>query len=142
MADQRIKGQEVSILVLKDGEIQQFTDIQSFDFTQEMETTEEGYLGEKANRYDDMYKGYSFNIEMHNSSPELFSFLEVLKDRAQRRTPGVVINIKATLNYPSGERARVILNDAFFDSSGINFGGRDQYGSTTIPGKGSEFRVI
>lgn len=142
MADQRIKGQEIEIIVLKDGAIQQFTDIQSFEFSQETETLEEGYLGEKANRYDEIYKGYTFSLEMHNSSPELFPFLQAIKDRAQRRTPDVMINVKATLNYPNGERSRVILNDAFFDSSGISFGGRDEYGTTTIPGKGSDYRVL
>lgn len=142
MADQRIKGQEVEILVLKDGQIQQFTDIQSFEMTQETETKEEEYLGEKANRYDEIYKGYSFSIGMHNSSPQLFPFLAAIKDRAQRRTPGTTINIKATLNFPSGLRSRVILNDAFFDAAGINFGSRSDYGTTTLPGKGSDFRVL
>lgn len=142
MADQRIKGQETEILVLADGQAQSFTDIQSFEFSQETETLEEGYLGEKANRYDEIYKGYTFSMEMHNSSPELFNFLQILKDRAQRRTPGTTINIKTTLNFPNGDRSRVILNDAFFDASGISFGGRDEYGTTTIPGKGTDFRVL
>lgn len=142
MANQRIKGQEVEINVVADGQTVSFTDINSADFSSETETLEEGFLGEKNNRYDEIYKGYTGSISMQNSSPELFNFLQIVKDRAQRRTPGVVINVKMTLNFPSGERARVIMQDAFFDASGVSFGSRDAYGDTTIPFKGSEYRVL
>jgi hypothetical protein len=142
MANQRIKGQEVEISIVADGQTRTFTDIQSSEFSQETETTEEGYLGEKSNRYDEIYKGYTGNVSMHNSSPELLDFLQVIKDRAQRRTPGIVINVKMTLAFPSGERSRIIMQDAFFDASGISFGSRTDYGSTSIPFKGSEYRVI
>lgn len=142
MADQRIKGQEVEVNVVAGGQIVSFTDIQSFEFMQHTETKEEGYLGEKGNRYDEFYKGYSGSFKMHNSTPELFTFLQTIKDRAQRRTPGTVINIKATLNYPNGDRERVILNDAFFDEAGIAFASRSEYGETTFNFKGTEYRTI
>lgn len=142
MADQRIKGQEVELNVVAGGALVVFTDVQSFEMMQVTETKEEGYLGEKGDRYDEFYKGYTGSFKMHNSSPELFNFLQTIKDRAQRRTPGVVINIKATLNYPSGARARVMLADAFFDEAGINFGSRADYGETTFNFKGSNYRVL
>lgn len=142
MANQRIKGQEVEISIIAAGQTQSLFDIQSSEFSQETEILEEGYLGEKANRYDEIYKGYTGSVEMHNSSPDLFLLLQTVKDRAQRRTPGAQINIKMTLAYPSGDRARVVLNDAFFDPAGISFGGRDEYGSTTLNFKGTSFRVI
>ncbi len=142
MANQRIKGQEVEISIVADGKTQAFTDIQSAEFSSETETTEEGFLGEKSNRYDEIYKGYSGSVSMHNSSDELLNFLGIVKDRAQRRSPGIVINIKMTLAFPSGLRRRIIMQDAFFDASGISFGGRAEYGSSTIPFKGSEWRNI
>ena len=52
------------------------------------------------------------------------------------------MNIKATLNYPSGLRRRVICSDVFFDPMGISFGGRTEYGTTKIEFKGSEYRAI
>ena len=143
MALARIKGQEVEILLVVNGEIQSaLTDIQSFEFNQELETTEEGYLGEKGNRYDEFYKGYSGSVSLHNHSPDLFTFFDFVKDRAQRREPGTIVNIKATLNYPSGERQRVLLQDAFFDTMGLSFGSRSEYGATTLNFKGTEFRHI
>jgi len=143
MAAQRIKGQETEVLVVVNGEVQsQITDVQSFEFMQETETLEEGYLGEKANRYDDIYKGFTFSLDLHNSSPSLLTLLGSIKDRAQRRTPGTQINIKTTLAFPSGTRTRVILNDAFFDNAGLAFGGRSEYGKTTLHGKGTDYRVL
>ena len=143
MPGQRIKGQEVEILFVKDGEVQSdFTDVQSFEFTSETEILEEMFLGEKANRYDEVYKGYAGAVSMHNSTPGLFDFMEAIKDRAQRRSPGTVINLKATLNFPSGARSRIILQDLFFDPQGIAFGSRTEYGSTTFNFKGTDWRHL
>jgi hypothetical protein len=142
VANQRIKGQEVEISVLVDGVTQLFTDINSFEMSSVTETKEEGYLGEKADRYDEFYKGYTGSFKMHNSSGELFKFMQIVKDRAQRRTPGVKINVKATLNFPSGDRSRVNLNDAFFEPMGASTGSRDAYAESTISFKGSDYRVL
>ena len=142
MVAQRIKGEEVELNVIADGKVVTFTDINSFEMASVTETKEEGYLGEKSDRYDEFYKGYTGSFKMHNSTGELFDFLQTIKDRAQRRTPGVVINVKATLNFPSGERKRVILTDAFFETSGIGFGSRDAYGESSFSFKGSEYRVL
>lgn len=142
MANQRLKGQEIEVSVLVDGAAQVFTDINGFEMQSVTETKEEGYLNEKTNRYDEFFKGYSGNFKMHNSSGELFKFMAIIKDRAQRRTPFVKINIKATLNFPSGDKARVILSDAFFDEQGIAVSGRDAYAESTINFKGSDYRVL
>ena len=143
MATQRIKGQETEVSIIADGRVQsQLTDVQSFEFVQETATLEEGYLGEKSNRYDEIYNGFTFSMDLHNSTGGLFDFLATIRDRAQRRTPSVVVNIKTTLNFPSGERKRVILNDVFFDAGGLNFAGREAYGTSTLSGKGSEYRGL
>lgn len=142
MANPRIKGQDAEITVVSNGITSVFTDIQSFEMMSVTETKQEGYLGEKSDRYDEIYKGYTGSFKMHNSNGELFKFAAIVKDRAQRRTPGIKINVKATLNYPNGERSRVNLQDAFFDDMGINFGSRDGYGESTIHFKGSEYTVL
>jgi hypothetical protein len=139
---QRLRGEDVSVNLLVDGVAQVFVNINSFEFQSVTEVKEEGYLGEHSDRYDEIYKGYSGNFKMHNSGGELFTFLTIVKDRAQRRTPGVVINIKATLVFPSGERVRVILKNAFFETSGIATGSRDAYAESTIPFKGSDWKPL
>ena len=143
MPGQRIKGQETEVLFVVNNAVESgFTDIQSFEMEQQTETLQEGYLGEKTDRYDEIMKGVSFSVGLHSSDPTVLTFMETVRDRATRRTPGTQINIKTTLNFPSGERARVILTDCFFDPMGINFGGRDEYGSTTVSGKCSSWRRL
>lgn len=143
MAVQRIKGQEVEVLLVVDGQVQDtLTAVKSTEITREFETTEEGYLGEKGDRYDEFYKGYSGSMELHFGDAVVFDFMQAVQDRAQRRTPGTVINIKVTLNFPSGQRRRVMLQDAHFDSLPMSFSGRGEYGTVTLPFKGADVRVI
>ena len=63
-------------------------------------------------------------------------------DRAKRRTPGAIVNIKATLNFPNGDRPRVIINDVFFGELPINFGGRGDYGTFSVTFAASDANVI
>jgi hypothetical protein len=143
MANQRIKGQEVSIMLTVDGsELKTITEVQNFEVVRELESTEEGYLGETANRYDEFYKGYSGKLDVHTADPAVFDLMQAVQDRAQRRTPGTVINIRATLNYPSGEKRTVMMLDAFFDSIPLNFGSRGDYGSVSLNFKGADVRAL
>jgi hypothetical protein len=143
MPSNRIRGQEVSVLLVVDGAPEAaLTNVQNFEITLDLEKQEEAYLGETSNRYDEMYKGLSFKMDVHNSDPGLFDFFDAVKSRAQRQTPGVQVNVKATLQYPSGDRRRVIIQDVYFEPMGLSFGGRMEYGSTSVAGSAAEYRVI
>lgn len=143
MAEQRIKGQEVQVLLVVNGEVKDtITEVQNCEFVRELETTEEGYLGEKSNRYDEFYKGYSGNMDLHFSTPDVFDLMQSIQDRAQRRAPGTQINIKATLEFPSGLRRRLLFQNAFFEGMPMSFGGRTEYGTIKLSFKGSDNRVI
>jgi hypothetical protein len=58
--------------------------------------------------------------------------IKSILDKAQRRTPGTRINIKTTLNFPSGEVARFVLRDVEFGEIPLNFGSRSDYGSIKL----------
>lgn len=130
MSDQRIKGQEVEVLLVVDGKIQsQMTDVRSFEVAPKTEIKEEGYLGEKTNRYDEIYNGVRGRMELHFENQSVFDFWFAIIDRAKRRTPGVKVNIKSTLRFPNGQKPRVILQDVFFGEMPMNFAGRGDYGT-------------
>jgi hypothetical protein len=63
-------------------------------------------------------------------------------DKARRRTPGTKINVKATLNFPNGERPRVVIPDVEFGELPLNFGSRSDYGAVTLDFEASEAQVI
>jgi len=139
----RIKGQEVEIRLVVDGVIQgTLTDIRSFDVTPKFEKLEEQYLGETFKRYDEIFNGVDFSMELHIEDSTVLAFMKKILERATRRVPGTKVNIKAKLNFANGQTPIVLLNDCFFEDVPLNFGGRSEYGQVTISGSCSNFDVL
>lgn len=140
---QRIKGQEVSVDIIVNGQIaDSLTDIKSFNVSMQLEVTSEGYLGEKTNRRDDVFNGCKGSIEMHFSSGAVFDFIKSVIDRAKRKEPGNKINIKATLAFPNGELRRVLLPDCYFGEIPMSFGSRTDYGTLALDFECSDGKFI
>ena len=130
---QRIKGQEVSVLLLLNGEPQSSTNaVRSFSVEQQVEVTSEGYLGESTNRRDEVYNGVSGSLELHMDDPDVFDVVQAIINRATRSTAGTSINIKAALTFPSGVMKRVLVKDCFFGSIPMEFGSRTDFGTLTL----------
>ena len=125
---QRLKGQEVSILITNAGELEDtLTDIQNFNMELELETKSMGYLGEKTNRQDSIFNGVKFDFEIHVHTEDVWSFLQSLHDKAQRITPDVVFNITGVFTYPNGDQPEILLNDVSFGAVPVNIGSRGDY---------------
>lgn len=140
---QRIKGQEVQISVIVNNVIQaSITDIKNFEVTPKLEMLEEQYLGQTTDQYDEIYKGVKGSMEINFDSQDVFKLIQSVIDRAQRRTPGTVINIKATLQFPNGDRPRVSINNAFFGDFPVKFGSRSDYGTIGIDFQSSTVQVL
>ncbi len=143
MPNQRLKGQEIVVDVVVAGVIQaSLAAVKSFEVTRNFEITEEGYLGEKVDRYDEFFKGYSGKLELHFSDPGVFDFMQLVQDRATRRTPGLIVNIKAALTFPSGARRRLMFPNAFFGDMPMNSPGRGEYATVSLDFKGDIPRAI
>jgi hypothetical protein len=143
MADQRIKGQEVEVLVVLDGKVQStITDVRSFEIAVQIELLKEGYLGETTDRRDDIFKGVSGKIELHYENKDIFDLIKALVNRARRQTPGTKVNVKATLRFPNGDRPRIILQDVYFGEVPLNFGSRADYGTVSLTFESSNFSVL
>lgn len=140
---QRIKGQEVAIEVLVNG-VQQatFSDVRSFSVTPRLEKKEEGYLGELTNRYDEIFNGVDFDLEVNFHDEGVLTFVSQVVERASRRVPGTVINIKARLNFPGGGSPKVVMQDCFFAEMPVNFGSRSDYGTFKLSGSCSNWKII
>jgi hypothetical protein len=140
---QRLKGQDCTITIMKYGaQVATLTDIRNFTLTPNFDKLEEGYLGETTNRFDEIFKGLSFDMEAHVEESGFVDFITAVKDRATRRTPGTVINVFATLNFPNGSRARIVIRDCFFADMPFNVGSRSDYGSVKISGGAADFEKI
>jgi hypothetical protein len=140
---QRLKGQEIVATVLVNG-VEQISlhDVKSLSITPNLDVLEEGYLGETTNRFDEIFKGVKIELEVHTEDEGVFAFIEAVKNRAQRRTPGTTINIQTTLQYANGQRPRIVLKDVFFADSPFNVGSRSDYASLKLSGSCSDFTRI
>ena len=133
MADQRIKGQEVQVLLIVGGEPQTtITDIRSFEVTFQTEILKEGYLGETTDRRDEIFRGVAGRMELHFENQDVFKLIQSILDRAQRREPGLKINIKATLQFPNGQNPKVVIPDVYFGELPVNFASRSDYGTLSL----------
>lgn len=136
---QRIKGQEVEVLVVVNGAPKtNMTSVRSFEITLNTEIMSEGYLGETSERKDSVFKGVSGKIELHFDNQEVMKVYQAIVDKARRRTPGTKINIKATLNFPGGERPRVLVSDVEFGPLPLSFGSRSDYGTASLDFEASD----
>jgi hypothetical protein len=142
MPSQRIKGQEVSIIITRDGNLEaELVDIKSCEFTAEFEIKDEGYLGEKTNRKDEVYNGVKGSMELHIHSGDIFDFMQALKDRAQRNTPDLVFNIAGIFAFPSGEIRTVTIPDVKFGAVPISTNARGDYTSVKLEFAADDYTV-
>jgi len=125
----RLKGQETVISVLRNGvQVSQLTQsVKDFNAEFEMELLQQGYIGQTADQFDDVYKGTGGDMSLHTGDPATFDFITFLVDRAARRVPMQQVNIKSTFNFPDGSRRLITFTDVFFGNLPIGVGGREEY---------------
>lgn len=142
MPSQRIKGQEVSVIITRDGSLEaELTDVKSCDFTPQFEIKEEGYLGEKSKRYDEIYNGVKGSLELHIHSGDIFDFVQAVKDRAQRNAPDLVFNIAGIFAFPSGETRTLTVPDVKFGAVPISTNDRSDYTSVKLEYAADDYQV-
>lgn len=131
----RIKGQEVETSIIVNGlTVANLNDIRNFGMTLMIDRLEEEYLGQSSKQFDEIFNGSEFKFQLHYSTPDVFALASAVIDRARRRTPGTVINVKATLIFPAFGRVRVLLPNVFLGALPFEFGGRKEYGTMDISG--------
>ena len=140
---QRIKGQEVEVILVLNGVAQQtITDVRNFELSWLTEIIKEGYLNETTDRYDSVFHGIKGKLDLHFENSDVFQLIQAVIDKAQRRMPGTKVNVKATLNFPNGQRVRIIVPNVEFGEFPLNFGGRAEYGSISIDFNASQAMVL
>lgn len=143
MASPRLKGQSVSLLLIKDGEtLDTLTDIKSFELTYQLEQKDDGFLGETTNRKDAVFNGITFQMEMQTSNNGVWKLAKDLITKAAQRTPGFQVNIKGSFSYPDGTRVMVVIPDAVFGEVPFSTGGRGEFVTVRLSGSASEARII
>lgn len=133
--EQRIKGQEVTITVVRGGVVEStLTDIKNFNIILNSEVKKQGYLGEKGSRTDDVFDSVDFDFEMHVHNTEWVKFASAIHKRQKRELPDLQINIAGTFEYPNFETQAFILSDAKFGPIPIGVPDRKEYVNVKLQG--------
>ncbi len=115
MADKRLKGQEVSVQVVVGGQLSDaFTAVASFNDTAKFDKKEDGFLGETTNRYDETFNGFDGSLEMQVSSQKWMEFQALIKARAKREQPDLIINLVRVDFYANGDTPTRTYQDCSF----------------------------
>lgn len=133
MADKRIRGQETSLLIVRDGALERsLTNVRNFSFAHMLEIQSQGYLGEKSERKDEIYKGVKGSFELHLHNQEFIPFEQAILDRAARNTPDVIFNVTSVLSFPNGQTPTYVFADIKFGEIPHDFPDRAEYMSMKI----------
>lgn len=140
---QRLKGQDVVVQIVQSGNVvQQLADIRNFEVTPKFEKLEEQYLGQFSKKYDEIFHGLDFKLDLHLESDAIFALVDAIKRRSTNRTGGATnINITATLNFPNGVPRKITFYDCFFEDVPFTVGGRSEYVQSSFSGSCSQFVV-
>lgn len=139
----RLKGQAVEVLISSGNKpLTNLTNIKDFEVTVQQEILSEGYLGQTTEQKDSIFNGIAGNLTIHIDNQDVFKFVSEIVDKARSRTPGLKVNIKATLNFPNGQRPRIMINDVEFGDIPLNFGSRKDYGSVKLTFEASNFSYL
>ena len=140
---QRVKGQEVTINIVVNGELQNtLVDILDFNMEILLETKAQGYLGETTNRHDDVYNGVKFDLELHLHTGDWFDFQYSIVQRARRVNPDTVFNIVSTIVFPNGEERSITVQDAKFGAQPLSISSRGEYVKVKLEGMADDYAQV
>lgn len=143
MSSTRIRGEDTAVFITDNGVLlDTLTDITDCEVTFEFEIKEENFLGQTAPQFDEIFKGASVKIGYQFSDAAPFALMQSVLARAQRRTPGVKINVQTSLNFPSGIRKRILLPDCSSGPMPFNNSGRAEFLKGTLDFKVSNPKVV
>ena len=126
--DNRIKGQDVTILIAQDGNLlDELNDINDFEFTDLLEIITKGYLGQKSEKKDTVYKGVKGSFSLDLSSKKYFTFRQAVLNKAKRITPDVTFNVSGVFSFPNGDTPTITFLDVQFGNLPVNVKARGDY---------------
>ena len=133
MADPRLRGQDVSLKAIAGGQlVTAINSVATFNDSVMFEIKEDGFLGEVANRYDEVLSGYSGDVEMQVNTAKWLNYVQQIEQRASRQQPALVFNMVRTDFFANGDSAVITYNDVHFGPLPTTFGGRADFAKVKL----------
>lgn len=139
----RVLGQEVTIRITEGGALlDTITAIQNFTFEARTRILTEGYLGETANRQDEIFDEVGGSFTVHPESQDILLLQNRIVRRAQTRVANpTIITAAFRMNFPNGDSPRITIPDMKFDPMPVNISARDAYVDMTFTYKASSYLI-
>lgn len=138
----RLKGQEVEVRVVNAGTVvTSIAAVATFNEQTILETKQDGFLGEAVDRFDDILRGYGFDLEFQINEAAWIDLQTAIIDRAQRKTPEVVFNVVRTDFYSNGDTLIITYTDVKFGAQPLSIASRGDFVKVKLEGKCSERTV-
>lgn len=138
----RLKGQEVEIRLVQDANVlMTIAAIGSFNDTVDTETKQDGFLGEKVDRFDDVLKGFSLDLEFQVNQAAWIDLQTAIINRATRTVLGTVFNVVRIDFYSNGDSAILTYKDVKFGPQPTSISNRTDFVKVKLSGKCSERTV-
>lgn len=134
----RIRGQEVTLRVAVDGQIQEGSFFKATDFTltERGDLMEEDFLGELESDLDYQHHGYDLSFTVQHQDRKVIDFLQTIVAREANAQAHPTITITVIYAYRTGDTPAIhVLQEVFLRPTEISFGGRKEYVSTPFEGK-------
>jgi len=128
----RVRGQETQLLITKNGNVvREVTAIKSFNGEFEIQVNQQGYLGETADRFDEVYKGFKGDMEFDIDDDSTFGFITDLVARAQRRDAVLFqVNINVSFRFSNGQTRKLQMPNVVFGNIPLKV--PDRYSKVSI----------
>lgn len=129
MSEFRVMGKSVTVRFTRDKVLlQSVTAIKNFTFETRQRIITEGYLGESAQRQDEIFDEVGGSFGVHPEGTEILSLQQMIADRSRRRIANdEQVSCTFRIQFPNAAIARITIPDMKFDPIPFNVSARDAY---------------
>lgn len=141
----RIRGQEITIRVAVDGQVQpgSMFKVQNFTATPRTDLVEEDYLGELESDLDIQHHGFDLAWACHEQDAVAIDLLSNIVAREQNAERHPDITVTVFRRYRNGTQNRAeVYHDCFVKVAENGFGGRKEYVGLSFEAKAKKRSVV
>jgi len=142
MASLRLKGSNTAVRVSKSGE--EYTVlIRDHEFELLQDILPEGYLGEQADRRDEVYNGVRGNLTIHPESSEIMRLLADITNRGKSQflDAATVFSIESDFRFADSSTWSIRAYNVVFSNIPVSNPGRREYVSVKLNYESADFNI-
>lgn len=142
MAERRLLGQEISVRVIQGGNlVDQIDAVGSFNDNTDLEIKQDGFLGESADRFDQVLHGHSGDFEFQPTNAGWHRLKQAIIDKATRRVPDLVFNVVVAELYANSDNAVITYPDVSWGPIPKNVSSRTDFVKVKLEFKSTDAPV-